>query len=52
MERFEDMLGFQLIGNAGLQVGAGIWWPLMLFLSFGEKISQEKIEVSLSEKLV
>ncbi|MCH7676756.1 hypothetical protein IH879_17695 [candidate division KSB1 bacterium] len=39
---FEDMLGVQLIGNAGLQVGAGIWWPLMLFYSLVRKLSRKK----------
>jgi len=39
---FEDMLGVQLIGNAGLHVGAGIWWPLMLFYPLVRKLSRQK----------
>jgi len=39
---FEDMLGVQLIGNPGLQAGAGIWWPLMLFYPLVRKLSRKK----------
>jgi len=39
---FEGMLGVQLIGNPGLQVGAGIWWPLMLFYPLVRKLSRKK----------
>lgn len=39
---FEGMLGVELIGNAGLQMGAGIWWPLMLFYPLVRKLSRKK----------
>ncbi len=39
---FENMLGVELIGNAGLQVGAGIWWPLMLFYPLVRKFRRKK----------
>ncbi len=39
---FENMLGIELIGNPGLQVGAGIWWPLMLFYPLVRKLSRKK----------
>jgi len=38
---FEGMLGVQLIGNPGLQVGAGIWWPLMLFFPLVMKLHRK-----------
>ena len=39
---FENMLGVGLIGNAGLQVGAGIWWPLMLLYPLVRKLRKIK----------
>jgi len=39
---FENMLGVELIGNAGFQVGAGIWWPLMLFYPLVRKFRRKK----------
>ena len=49
---FENMLGLQLIGNVGLNVGAGLYWPLMGFFLLikrlvkkrGNKIAEVKSE--------
>jgi preprotein translocase subunit SecA len=35
---FENILGIQMIGNIGISVGAGLYWPLMLLFSAFRKI--------------
>jgi len=39
---FENMLGVQLLGSAGLQIGAGLWWPLMMLYSLVRRLRRKK----------
>lgn len=39
---FEDMLEIQLIGNVGLNTGAGLYWPLIgLYLLFKRLVKKD-----------
>jgi preprotein translocase subunit SecA len=38
---FEEMLGVQIVGSTGLQVGAGVLWPLLMIYSLVKKLRQK-----------
>jgi preprotein translocase subunit SecA len=43
---FENMLEVQLIGNVGLNIGAGLYWPLMgLYLLFKRLVKKRRSEL-------
>jgi preprotein translocase subunit SecA len=39
---FENMLGLQLIGNVGLNIGAGLYWPLMGFFLLIKRLVKKR----------
>jgi len=45
---FEHMMGIQLMGNRGLQIGAGIWGPLLAVYYFWKKFCRKGKKGSIS----
>ncbi len=39
---FEGTLNLQIVGNIGMALGAGLWWPLLLLVSWWKKIKTGK----------